>query len=186
MTFNDFRKKVTKDGARGPRRVRNSLGVYDYYKYYRKNRPKESQYVLTESQYFSIIRQVNKLIAEELTSGYYINLPEAMGQLEVRKTPTYVRYNKEGKLVTNRPIDWDRTIRLWWEDVDSYKKKIVLYQEVPEKFRLLYSKGTAMYRNQSFYEFSFNKELRQTLKRNICDRLIDAPLLFGSHINLRT
>ena len=49
--------------------IKNSYVVYDGFKYYRKIRPKESKYVLTESQYFSIIRKVNKLIGDSLIDG---------------------------------------------------------------------------------------------------------------------
>ena len=41
-------------------KINNSYGVYDAYKYYRKNKPKDSKYILSESEYFNIIRSVNK------------------------------------------------------------------------------------------------------------------------------
>lgn len=178
MAFNKFKKEVTgHTGPTGQRKVRNSWGVYDYYKYYRKTKPKEPQYVLTESQYFSIIRQVNKLLAEELTSGLEIRLPNRMGELQARKFQTYVRIGKDGKIVTNRPIDWDRTLRLWYEDPQAYKNKLILYSEEKEVFRLRYSRASASYKNKSFYEFKFNKDLRLQLKANIKEGIVDAPLL---------
>jgi len=42
-----------------------------------------------------------------------------MGTLEVRKRPTRVAI-VDGKLVTNLPIDWDATLKLWYEDEESF------------------------------------------------------------------
>jgi hypothetical protein len=36
-----------------------------------------------------------------------------MGQLEVRKYETYVKF-KDGKIKTNRGIDWNATLQLWY------------------------------------------------------------------------
>ena len=38
-----------------------------------------------------------------------------MGIIELRKYKSYIK-EEDGKIKTNLPIDWDRTIRLWYED----------------------------------------------------------------------
>ena len=58
----EFKRRVRKLTEHREHKIRNSLGVYDAYKYYRKNKPKDKQYVLSESQYFSIIRQINNFL----------------------------------------------------------------------------------------------------------------------------
>ena len=43
-----------------------------------------------------------------------------MGRLELRK----VNINPKiinGKLIVSKPIDWDRTLKLWYEDNESFK-----------------------------------------------------------------
>ena len=49
MEEEEFRRYVRR--ASGPRKhkVTGSLGVYDAYKWYRKNKPKDKKYILTES-----------------------------------------------------------------------------------------------------------------------------------------
>lgn len=42
-----------------------------------------------------------------------------MGRLEIRKYDASISY-RNNKLVTNLPIDWDRTLKLWAEDEESY------------------------------------------------------------------
>ncbi len=44
-------------------------------------------------------------------------------------------------------------------------------------FRLRYSRASASYKNKSFYEFKFNKDLKLKLRDNIKEGTMDAPLL---------
>lgn len=175
-TFEEFRGEILKAGPKAPKRITNSWGVYDYYKYYRKNKPKDHKYVLSESQYFAIIRRINKLLAEEITLGYDIRLPLRLGELQIRKRIPYVRFDKQGNLVTNRAIDWDKTLRLWYDDSKAYENKLLVYREEKEVFKLNYSKVSAIYKNKCYYEFMFNKDLRLKLRDNIRRGITDAPL----------
>ena len=58
MEEEEFKTIIKK--AKGPHnhKVKNSLGVYDAYKYYRKIRPKFKEYVLTESMPFMKIKNL--------------------------------------------------------------------------------------------------------------------------------
>ena len=60
IELREFKRRIKK--VNGPRvySIRNSLGVYDAYKQYRKTKPKDKKYILSESQYFSIIRRIAK------------------------------------------------------------------------------------------------------------------------------
>jgi hypothetical protein len=42
-------------------------------------------------------------------------LPHRLGRLEVRKNAASITI-KDGKVKTNLPIDWDATLKLWFED----------------------------------------------------------------------
>ena len=77
----EFLSRVKKvDGPR-EHKVRGSWGVYDAYKWYRKNKPHSKEFVLTESQYFTIIRRINMALREELLKGNDVKLPCKLGQL---------------------------------------------------------------------------------------------------------
>ena len=105
--------------------------------------------------------------------GNSITLPNRMGRLELRKYDSKVAF-KEGKLVTNLPIDWDRTLKLWYEDKESYDNKTLVKMEEKEIFKVYYNKSTAEYNNKSFYQFNINREIKQRLKYNIRRGIIDA------------
>ena len=154
-------------------KVKNSYGVYDGFKYYRKNRPKEHKYVLTESQYFSIIRRVNELLGEALINGEDVTLPHRLGRLEIRKYEARITTNGK-KVRTNLPIDWDRTLKLWYEDEEAYKNKTLIKIEEKEIYKIFYNRNLADYTNKSFYQFNFNRELKKKLKYNIKEGEVDA------------
>lgn len=153
-------KKVT-----GPRhhKVNNSLGVYDAYRWYRKNKPKDKKYVLTSSQYFKIIRTLNQALAQQLIDKGKIVLPERLGIVEIKKyTPTIKLENN--KIKTNLPIDWNATVNLWCEDKECKQNKTLVRKNVAYVFKIRYDKTKANYNNKSFYQFTPNRQLKIALK----------------------
>lgn len=162
----------------GPRihKVNKSLGVYDIYKWLRKRQWIDIGQRLTEHEFYSIIRKINNELALNLSLGKDIKLPHRMGTIELRKINTYVNF-KDGKLHSNLPIDWDRTLKLWCEDEEAYKSRTLIKMEEKEIFKIYYNKSKAEYTNKSFYQFNANRELKRTLKKNIKRGKVDAFLL---------
>lgn len=177
-TLSEFSSTLRK--ARGPHlhKVRNSYGVYDYYKFYRKNKPKDKKYVLSESQYFAIIRRINEALAELFIHGKEIKFPARMGTLELRKTLKTPKLTAEGKVVFHTVIDWDKTIKLWYEDPESLQKKTLVRQESKEIYKSFYNKTNANYKNKSYFIFKVGKEVRRALSKNIKKGIIDAFLVY--------
>lgn len=174
--MDEFRRQVLK--VDGPRvhKVNNSYGVYDAYKYIRKNKWFDIGQPVTEHQFYSIIRRMNNLLAEALIHGHDIELPCRMGTIEVRKYDARVSI-EDGKVKTNLPIDWDRTLKLWSEDEEAYKERTLIKMEEKEIFSIYYNRTKAKYENKSFYEFNPNRQLKLMLKRNIKAGRLDAFLI---------
>ncbi len=147
-------------------KVTGSLGVYDAFKWYRKNKPSGKDYVVTESQYFAIIRRINEAMRDELIINGDLLFPCRMGRLEIRKYPAIITTDGK-KIKTNLPIDWEATLKLWYEDQESLESKTLVRANVPEIFRVHYNKFKANYNNKSFYQFSVNRELKKMLKHAI-------------------
>lgn len=171
--WEEFRKRILKVGSTRKHKITNSYGVYDAYKYYRKNKPKESKYVLKESQYFQIIRKINIELANRLLQNKDVNLPCHMGLIELRKYKTSVDFIN-GKLKTNMPIDWESTLKLWYEDKEAYKDKTLVRQNTKEVFKVYYNKINATYNNKAYYQFIINRDIKRTLTNKIKGKLIDA------------
>ena len=132
--------------------VTNSYGVYDYFKYYRHNRPRDkSYYKMNEYQYYKLIRTVNEYLVDLLFKNARVELPNRLGELVIMNNEPRV-YFKDGKLKTNRPINWDATIRLWFEDPEAEKKKTLIRWESDRILGIFYKKNNAIYQNKTFYE----------------------------------
>lgn len=173
MNDNLFREKVLGLHESRVHKVTNSLGVYDAYKYIRKNSWFDIGRPLKEKEFYRIVREMNKQLAAYLALGGEIKLPHKLGTLEIRKAPTKIAI-VDGKLVTTLPIDWDSTLKLWQEDEQSYRNKTLIKAESKELFKIYYNKKDANYNNKSFYEFRPNVELKKELSQNIKKGIIDA------------
>lgn len=173
-----FRRDILKIDKSRTHRVRNSNGVYSAYKWIRKNKWLNIGKPLTEHDFYTIIRQVNNYLVDDLLNGEDIILPHKLGSIELRKYNTNVTI-RDGKVVANLPIDWDRTLKLWAEDEEAYKEKLLIKMEEKEIFRVFYNKKRATYENKSFMQFEANRDLKRRLKQKIKDKTIDAFIING-------
>ena len=178
-SFSEFRKKVLKIDRPRTHKVRNSNGVYSAYKWIRKNKWLNIGRPLTEHEFYTIIRQVNSELAYSLIRGDDINLPNRMGRLELRKYDAKIRVDSNNKVITNLPIDWDRTLKLWSEDEEAYKERILIKMEEKEIFKVFYNKKSANYENKSFMQFDVNRDIKRSLTQQIKNRAVDAFKLNG-------
>ena len=96
-----------------------------------------------------------------------------MGTIEVRKYDARVSI-EDGKVKTNLPIDWDRTLKLWSEDEEAYKERTLIKVEEKEIFKVYYNRIKANYNNKSLYEFVVNRDLKRRLKKRIKSGNFDA------------
>lgn len=167
----DFKTSIKKANAKKKHKITASLGMREAFRYYTKKSK-----VLDEKDFRRVIRYINSILQESLALGEDINLPCRMGKLELRKFKTSVSF-RDNKMITNLPIDWDETLNLWYEDVESFKNKRKVRMEVPEVFRVYYKKSTANYNNKSFFTFKVNRDLKQKLKTNIVNKKVDAFLV---------
>lgn len=163
MSFIEDIKKVKQ---KRNHRIKNSYGVYDAYKYYRKNKPKDKRYILNESQYFSIIRYINTLLIDKFLLESEIKFPKRMGSLYIKKNSTKI-YTENNSLKNTYPIDWNTTLNLWKEDWESYNNKTIVKYISKEVFKIKYDKKKANYINKSFFDFKPNRSLKLKLKECI-------------------
>lgn len=175
--MDNFRREVLKVNKPRVHKVKNSLGVYDSYKWLRKNKWLDVG-PISEHDYYAIIRTVNKLLALNFLITGSIKFPERMGEITLRKYPAKITLNN-GKIQTNLPIDWDATLNLWSEDKDSYDNRTLIRAEEREIFKVLYDKSKALYNNKSFYNFELNRDIKKALKKKLKNGLLDAFILCG-------
>ena len=175
--MDNFRREVLKVDKPRVHKVKNSLGVYDAYKWLRKNKWLDME-PISEHDFYAIIRAVNKALAKSFLHLGSINLPLRMGEIILRKYHPSVTLH-DGKIKTNLPVDWDSTLQLWSEDKESYKKRTLIRLEEKEVFKVLYDKSKALYNNKSFYTLELNRDIKLSLKKQLKNGLLDAFMLCG-------
>lgn len=169
--FIAYTKKVT-----GPRKhqIKNSVGSEDFIYHYLKQHKELPVPIIR-----SIIKQINLELQDCLSNGVEIKLPRSMGALELRSIDSYVKF-KNGKIKTNRPIDWNATLQLWYKYPETKQQKKLVRTESKKIFQIFYNKGKAKYTNKVFFEFIPNRTLKQKIKENIQNGLIkDTFILNG-------
>ena len=140
MNREEFIREVRRLNDTRIHKVTGSIGVYQAYKYIRKHKWYDIGRPLKEGEFYRIVRKINEYLAQELCKGKEIKLPNRMGTLEIRKKPSRLSI-VEGKLVTNLPIDWDATLKLWYEDEESFNNKTLVRVENEEIFKVYYNKN---------------------------------------------
>ena len=173
-SYKDFKSVI--QGLQNTRthKITNSLGVYDAYKYIRKHKWFNINRPLTEHEFYQIIRRINNYLAEELVNGNDITFPNRMGKLELRKRNSLPVIDKNGSLKVTYAIDWDSTLKLWYNDEEAFNNKTLV--KLPERniFRVKYNKDSANYKNKRFMEFQINRDIKTRLKQKIKNNEIDA------------
>lgn len=172
MDYNEFTAIVQKKRTKKTAKVRGSWGVYDAYKYIRKNGWYNIGRPLKEHEFYSIIRRVNDLLAEEMKMGNSIHFPQGMGHIELRKHKVGVSI-VNGKLRNTYPISWVNTLKLWYEDEEARNNKILVRNEGKFSYSVKYNKHNAHYINQCFYQFILNRFVRRALLNNIAKGKVD-------------
>lgn len=173
-TFEEFKREVrpSRKGCKG--KVTGSFGSYDVYKLMRKNHWYNIGRPVTEKEYYAIIRGVNDLLAEELKEGRTVRFPCKMGKLELRKFEVGA-FIHDGKLKITYPPDWAGTLKLWYEDEEARKKKVILRQKNQYVYHIKYCAigKDADYNNKYFYQFTLNTFIKRALSKNIKQGKID-------------
>lgn len=172
MGYSDFVNKIQRKYTKRYARIRNSFGVYDCYKAVRKHQWYDIGRPLKEHEFYAIVREVNSLLADEIALGNTVKFPIKMGKLELRKSQRGAKII-DGKLKVSYPINWKRTMELWYNDREAMKNKTLLRDEEKYVYHIRYCKYDADYENKCFYEFSLNRFIKIALKENIKKGLID-------------
>lgn len=167
----DYQTQIKRASCKRKTKIKNCIGMKEAYAYYSDTINK-----LKLSDYRKVVRTINQLIQEAVTNGEDVTLPKKMGELQLRKYKTKVDF-KDGKMITNLPIDWFETLKLWEVDKQAEKDKFLVRTESSYIYRVLYKRQKANFKNKTMFQFRTNRSLRLKLKDKIINGNIDAFLV---------
>ena len=162
-SFEEFLKKSKNVSGNRIHKITKSQNTISGFSYYRKIRPRESQFVLKDKEYLSIIREMNKLMADSLIENKSLKLPSGFGKLEIVKVEPVSWIDKNGKFKTSRMIDMHSTFKLWYEDEDARENKTIVRYDGDFIFRIKYIARGRTYKYNKYFSIQFNRELRKKL-----------------------
>lgn len=87
----------------------------------------------------NIIKGINELVMDFVYKGGEFEFPAKVGSISIvgiKHTPFYL----DGKLIPAKPVDWGATRRLWAEDEDARKKKMLVRFTSDYFYRFLYKR----------------------------------------------
>lgn len=173
MDYKEFLEIIQKKRNKKKFKISNSWGVHDALNYIRKNKWFNIGRPLKDSEFYSIIREVNNLLVKELAKGNDIKFPYGMGKIELRKIKRGVFINDKGNLVNTYPIDWESTLKLWYRDKEAKENKTIIRTDLKYTYKIHYNKFNANYVNQIFYDFAPNRFFKKTVLQNIKNNKVD-------------
>lgn len=153
-------------------KVKDSWGIYDAYKLIRKNHWYDIGRPVSEHEFYTIIRSINSLLADEIAQGKTVVFPEKMGKLELWKYQSKA-YFHNGKLNITYPIDWNSTKQLWEQDEEAKKNKTLIRFDSKWVYHVKYINIMATYENKVFYLFTLNNFIKDKLSLNIKQNKVD-------------
>ncbi len=174
QTFEEYLKETKKVSDKRNHKIKGSVGSIDGFYHYRKIRPDEKMFVLSNIQYLSIIREMNFLVVDEIINNGSVNLPEAFGRIEVIKHESNSWIDKDGNLVTTKPVDIHSTMKLWYEDEECRNNKTLVRYDNEYTFKLRYNKRTARCKDVRYFKFQFGRYIKSKLKDAIVSTDYDA------------
>lgn len=160
----EFLNKKLKLSEKRNHRIKNSLGFFFFYRYYTKNKPKDSRYVLDEAKYALIINEMNKGVADALIENRTIKLPCGAGVFNIVKRKNHSWFSDDGKLLTTKKVDMVSTLKLWYEDEEAMLNKTLVRYDEEYMYRIVYNTHASRFKNKAYFHFSFNREIKRKLK----------------------
>ena len=145
--------------------IHSHFGANDFYRYYKNNGG-----TLSRLAFGNILKSINLKLADKILEGYSFKMPSRMGILAVTRKKEFVGF-KDGKAITNRPIDYYSTIKLWNENPEAKAQgKLVRFLNKHTNgwiYKIAYNKYYANYKNKSVYSLQINRKIKRQLAKNI-------------------
>ena len=174
--FQKFRASIVKLNSNKDFKITHSYGTKQGWRWLKKNKWLNVGQPITENQFGQIIKGVNKILLDKFLKGSDIKFPHRMGRLELRKYTPHIEV-KDGRVITNLPINWKRTLQLWHTDKEAKDNKYLVRLETNEIFKILYNKHNAIFKYKQFFNFTPARGVKNIIRNKANNNELDAFML---------
>jgi len=161
---------IQQTSKRGPKKIISDYGLGDFYKYYTKN----SKEPVDSKTYSKVISLFNLKIIDNIINNYKVyTVPILRLKIGVRKAKPKIRIIN-GILVNGNPVDWVTTKKLWDEDEESMKNKVLVRSTNRHTFGYVFKivaiKFAAKFKNKAIFKFKASRSFQRALSTRIKDK----------------
>ena len=177
MDVNEYMRFVRK--LNDPRKtvISNSYGLNDAYRYFKKNKPKNLAHPISRADFGHAVRAVNLILRDMLLNSKDVIFPEGMGGLELRKVKARIQF-QNNRLRTNLRVNWNETLKLWYEDEEARESKKLVRYEADELFRVFYNRRFICHKNSSYFRWLTNRDFKKLLKEKVKNKEVEAEYIY--------
>ena len=137
MTIKEYRQQ---NGRKSKGRYNADYSTKDYMEHYRhsvwryqggftkrgtrrKRMQKSGKWTIRPALFRKIITSINSLLLETILQGEDVELPVDFGILYARQKKIFTKLDEEGNIKTNRAVNWNETVKLWFADKEAREAK---------------------------------------------------------------
>jgi hypothetical protein len=135
---------------------------------------KNGKWTISPVLYRKILCSINSLLLEATLKGEDIELPVDFGTIYARHIPVYIKLDEEGNVKTNRAINWNGTLKLWYEDKEARQNgQLVLQDNCTKKpyIGLMFGDFT----NKKFLHLQPSTTIMRKVAKDMQQGLINLP-----------
>lgn len=168
LSLEEFDGNLRKKNAKRNHKIKNSWGEYDFYKWLRKRKWKDVGKHINEKDFYKLIDRLFDEIGTRIAEGESLKLPYRLGTFELAKKEGQARYY-DGKMIANYQVDWQKTIKLWYEDKEAMQKRQLVKFIEKNIYKIVFLRRT-----NTFIALFPSRNLKQKIKKSIQENRIDA------------
>jgi len=149
LSFDEYRNRLLKRNSKTKNfRIKNSWGSKYIHRSVDKNHILKK---VSECDFLHIVRTINNYLVDELLEGKAITIPY-LGIFYVNNRELRTFVTKDNRIVTQKPVDWYSTHKLWYTDEEARKEKTIIRFTDNYGYNVVWIKGK--FKNKVFFKFT--------------------------------
>jgi len=165
-------------GQKRHHKIKDSLGVYDFYKFYKSKLVNTKNKKVNRNTYAKVLTVFfDNLTTEIATTGKSFHLPFRFGIFEIIKSKSNYKEDKKGNIIVG-PIDWKATNAN--RDENGNVINIIYCSNSHSKgwiAKCVWKKYCAVFINKQSYSFRFSNNFKTKIRNAIEEGKLNLDLL---------
>ena len=163
MDYSEFSKSKKKVNGSREHSIKNSYGINDYYKNYRETVTYTVR-LLDRTTFSNVFHDINDFIVDNFLEYKSVKFPWGLGSLVLYSRKATAQIDKNGKLIIKKPIQWDATMKLWFEDEEAHENKTLVRKEDEYVHLIKYSRKKMNIKNSRYIKMAVARSFKIRLR----------------------